>query len=221
MKLVCTAVVASLGLGLVAAHADTLLFGASAPFVAKLYIDDGSGPMEFTTDQGRIRPLASNQGWWSLELANIFNNDSYNVGTDGGITYRNFFTFDLSNWSGQAQSAYLQLDRSDTVGDLPATFRLFDVSTDAATLNQPLGIRPDIYDDLGTGVQFGEALVTDPLLPDPLIVNLNSAALSAIDGAAGGYFSLGGTAQAIPEPGTLLLLGAGLIAIGVARTRVR
>ena len=86
------------------------------------------------------------------------------------------------------------------------TYGLFDVHTDAVTLNYNEGTNPTIFADLGSGVSYGTFLVErpPPWIPTPTIANsstdsnvltfqLNADAIANINATAGGFFSIGGT----------------------------
>jgi hypothetical protein len=57
------------------------------------------------------------------------------------------------------------------------------------------------------------------LLPDPLLIPLNGNAIDAINAAQGGYFSIGGTLNPVPEPRSALLLASALMTALAVRWR--
>ena len=196
----------------------------------------------FTTSDSPFDPGVKNQGWWypSLSPANNDSNDNYLLG--GGYPgTRAFFTFDLSGLNLPALSATLRLTRysSEDSNERVETIGLFDVTTDAAIVNDNTGTSDAIYDDLGSGVSYGTFDVPGDGDPnDVLEFPLNQAALSDIDAAAGGYFTIGAALlsddnfdslflfsggpggvqelviEVVPEPTTEALLAIGLVLLG-------
>lgn len=107
---------------------------------------------------------------------------------------RNYFSFDLGDLSGSVLDAALYLDtRGNSVDyispDATETYALFDVA-DGSLLGG--GMAPAGFADLGSGVSYGSAMVTNAVIGTTLEIELNSAALAAIHTAAGGTFSIGG-----------------------------
>jgi len=134
------------------ANADTYLFGGS----------EGNIPGATLTINGTPFSAVS-QGWWATSEPNVPENTNYFVGDD--IEYpdwlNNFFTFDLSEFNGGATSAALSIDTSTTdAQNLPVTYSLFDVSTDAATLDAVGGASATIFNDLGSGNSYGQVFVS-------------------------------------------------------------
>ena len=74
------------------------------------------------------------------------------------------------------------------------TLGLFDVGTDAATLNNNAGASAAIFADLGTGTSHGTFVVPAYVgFFSTQLFSLNAAALAGITSAAGGWFSIGGS----------------------------
>jgi hypothetical protein len=200
----------------------------------------GAGNVEgeiliFDTSDSQFDVGVDNQGWWSDTLSNYDENDNYAIGIDpSGDLSRNFFTFDLSLLTLPVTSARLELTRFNYLSSAESeTFGLSDVSTDAVTLNNNVGTSASIYNDLGSGVSYGEfEILSDGLTTDVLSFNLNAAAIGDINAAKGGWFSIGGALlspsspagifgssqdggvqrlvlDVVPEPTTFALLGLG------------
>src|SRR5262245_27284209 len=117
------------------AAADTYLFGNTEGYVASLVTNVGT----FTTAQSQFDPGVTNSGWWSGTLMNDDENDNYGAtGPFAGIFVNDFFTFFLPSELGPITSASLSAPRGlglGTTAGIPLIFSLFDVTTDAATLN--------------------------------------------------------------------------------------
>jgi hypothetical protein len=158
----------------------------------------------FRTSDSPFDPGVNNQGWWSETVSAYDGSDNYVTGfTSTAANYfevRNFFTFDLRalDLTGRTiVSAVLQLDRGVGWEDPTETLTLFDVSTDAATLNDNTGINAAIFDDLGTGTEYGTYVVRAGA-SGRVAFRLDQAAIADITAAAGGFFSIGGTLQSPP-----------------------
>ncbi len=168
----------------------------------------------------------------------------YNQNYSASDDRRNFFVFALNAFGGGAQSVTLTLNTG--VGCSGGTFTLHgDVTTDPYRLNFSHGVGEEgqqIYQDLGDGVIFGSWTIpgADNL---EVVLELNSLGVAAINNAAGGWITFGGTFSghsafgqtmlygrndvrqlttysAIPEPGILSLLLAGAPCVaGACRNR--
>lgn len=153
----------------------------------------------FSTSDGQFIAGADNQGWWSATLRGLDTRGNYATGRDLLVgEARSFFTFDLStlDLTGRTiTSAALQVQSGLASGDPIETVHFFDVSTDAATLNDNSTASAAIFEDLGTGTSYGSA---DLPAGSPggtesglLWLPLNAAAIADIASASGGYFSVG------------------------------
>lgn len=111
----------------------------------------------------------------------------------GTQTYRNFFAFDLANVLDEVYGAYLEV-WNPTGGffspvDGAETYTLFDVETAVGDLG---GQSTDIYNDLGSGVEFGSYAADASDNGTLLQILLNADAVAAINAARGDAFAVGG-----------------------------
>jgi hypothetical protein len=230
------AIAVVLGAGARTASAEPYILGFTGSDSVVLSINGGA--FLFSTSSSQIDAGIDNQGWWSDTAGNNDANDNYIVGSVDGLgSTHNFFTFDLSNLDVLVTDAELRLPRgtcsandtsadTDCVGGAPfgsVVYSLWDVTTGYLTLNSNDGTSAGIYSDLGSGILYGTEGVSDDGSPDPLVVTLNAAAITAINRNAGEFFSIGGALPdaVVPEPASLalLLLGGGAAAFRARRHR--
>ncbi len=195
---------------------------------------------------------ASDRGWYDDTGFHSPGNLNYIVGDQpesSGLTFRDFFVFDVTAVAGSISSAKLRLFNpasgpgfgSDTGTE---TYKVFDVSTPLASLLAGTG-GLGAYGDLGSGTLFGSYLASAADNGAFVEVVLNAAAIAALN-AATGLFAFGGAidplngvddaeylfgftasnlahtqlvVETVPEPATVLLLGAGLACLTVIRRR--
>jgi hypothetical protein len=209
---------------------------------------------------------ATDGGWYND--AGLHDRGNYGVNYAAGdfnaVETRSFFTFAIPDFLGEVViSATLGLPNPVALsGDPSEVYELFDY-TSALDIHADYTATPDvlgqqIFNDLGTGVQYGQAVVTPPSAT-PVSVVLSAAGRTAIQAAQNGEFVVGGTLTSItigapdellfgntqtwditpgtdddpvlviqtrepqgpviPEPATLALLGAGLLAATRRRRR--
>jgi hypothetical protein len=156
--------------------------------------------LEFNTFETPFNAPDDNQGWWHSILGHS-QNGNYIVGRESQFAiFHNFFTFDLSSLSDPIVAARLEIQRfSSNSLDPTETYELFDVSTDAATLNAFGPANAAIFNDLGTGNSYGAFVLDIGANPaDLLSFPLNNTAVNDINAAAGGFFSVGGVVTSAP-----------------------
>ena len=106
--------------------------------------------------------------------------------------YNSYFIFDLSGITGDKTGVRLRLELELYLsGDLSETFSVYDVSTDAATLEANGTGQTAIFDDLQTGNVYGTFEVTSGDVGTIIEIPLSAEAVSDINNAAGGFFAVG------------------------------
>jgi hypothetical protein len=213
-------------LGLAAVAAAQAPAAQAADF---LFFSTG-GALRMTLVINGVDYAAVDQGWITSQGQHDNANDNYAVSRGGpfAFDYNNWGHFDLANLSGPVTSAELRLNSGGISVATTVTYTLFDTAATYAELDQTRapgnagGIA--LYQDLASGVAYGSRDYTQADNNQVRLVTFNSAGRAAIEAAAGGKFSFGGTLAplavgAVPEPQTwaLLILGFGLTGAAMRR----
>lgn len=125
-----------------------------------------------------------------------------------GDLFRNFLSFKLPRLK-KGESvirATLQVTRfNSAAGDPVETLGFFDVSTPSSILRSPvsLGVNPAIYEDLGSGKNYGLFSVsTTGNSFDLISFRLNRSAVKDINRSRPRLFSVGSSIQSLNDTGT-------------------
>lgn len=216
-----------IGLGLAAgsAWAEPFVFG---------FTPSGTQTLSVTTTTSVFNFDAFDTGWYNTSGFHDPNNLNYLVGSGGanancGLGCNDFFAFRLGNGTitGTILSATLSIGNPAANGytgpPASSTVTLWDVSTVVATLTAGGSGLVGIYNDLGSGVQYGSRSVSAADNNTQVVFSLNNQALNAIATAGGAngasLFAIGGSLNAVPEPSTWALMGTSLLAMLVRRRK--
>lgn len=207
-------------------RADTIKLGATSTGNYNNVGNGGSGPSYIA---GRVTP-------------------------PGDSVFRDFFAFDLTGVNDQISAATLRLSNPSggySSVDPTETFTLFDVTTPINTLlNAGHFLQATVFDDLGTGTSYGSVVMSPADNGNIVTITFNAAGLTALNGARGGQFAVGGsvttlsgrtdnefvfgftgstsnltqqlvlTTVAAPEPGTVLTCSLGVLLAYAGRRRL-
>lgn len=114
---------------------------------------------------------------------------------------RNYHSFDLTDVTGTIETATLRIWVEPASYDSSApseTVELFSVSTTAAVLANPTDLESQsVFADLGSGTSYGDFLVTSANDGSYLEVVLNEDAITDLNTAIGGFWSVGGALTTI------------------------
>lgn len=138
---------------------------------------------------------ASRMGWYTASGVH----ESYNNNTLTGVffeEYRSFFEWTLPSVTGHVTGAHLEMALPYSLGSDQGTQTgaMFDVA--AANLpflsaDNGAGHGTSIFADLGTGTAYGNFVIRESDDLTIFSIDLNAAAVRAIDAANGGTFALG------------------------------
>ena len=173
---------------------------------------------------GSIDVSAVQTGWYFEDGTHDSTNPNYLTGfcdatcADAG-GFHSFFVFDIPD-DLTITSASLSLGNSGVGYNSPNSsepLEMFDVSTPVSTLEASQSDATGIYDDLGGGTMYGTTAVGAASDGNQVVVNLDAAAISALNSAEGSDFALGGTlgvnateVSTVPEPSSVFLLATAL-----------
>ncbi|MET0322332.1 MAG: NF038120 family PEP-CTERM protein [Duganella sp.] len=109
------------------------------------------------------------------------------TGSEHGHRFNSWAAFFIP--AGTYTSATISMTPGSFGDGGPAILGLFDVSTPFSKLYKDFNPGVGVYDDLGTGRQYGQGTFYD----QPLSITLNGRALADINAASGAYFLVGFT----------------------------
>jgi hypothetical protein len=126
--------------------------------------------------------------------------DSYLTGQVSTIEFRSFTVFDTSAVSSPITAAKLRLflpQGSFFSFSSTETLKIFDVSTSISSLTAAQFSATSIFNDLGSGTQFGSATLRESLEGSFIEVALNNAFVNYFNTTAPDVFALGGALSSI------------------------
>ena len=146
---------------------------------------------------GTTAIVSTNVGLWDSTGAHSINGttNTYIAGIDGAKTYRDFAVFSLASVTQPILSATLELFNpveGYSSADQSETLSLFDVSTAITTLRSSGSGQTAIYNDLGSGVSYGQQTILSGVTGYMQYFALNAAALADINSKLGSQFAIGG-----------------------------
>ena len=166
-------------------------------------IDGTATVLGHVIGQSELVLNATGSGWYDGFGYHDPSNLNYFTGlVPGYAELRDFFTFDLGSLNDLAilSGRFQAYNPSATTGagdgfysdDSTETYTLFDVNTPVAQLLAGGSGLTGIFDDLGTGTEYGSRIVSAADNGTLVSVDLNDAALADLNAARGNAFALGG-----------------------------
>lgn len=138
---------------------------------------------------------AVGQGWWDNSGFQYSGNQNYFTGRDSySIDHNSYYVFDLSTLSLPVTGAHLQLYNPDYYSSDPTeNLGIFDVSTPISVLETGGSGQTDIFNDLGSGANYGNQSVSLADDGQYVDITLNDLAIAAINANYGGQIAFGGS----------------------------
>lgn len=154
------------------------------------------------SDSQLVEIDAWDQGWYDSEGRHNPLITNYGVGEDDeGVVVHNWFVFDLPA-EGTITAATLSAYLPDDGYMSPHPYEiwaLYDVTTDIGVLVAGGAGLVDVFEDLGSGTNYGEVTVTSDTNQSWVDVPLNSDAIVALNAALGGPVAIGGALTSLDE----------------------
>jgi hypothetical protein len=146
---------------------------------------------------------ATNSGWWNHSGFHSASNTNYLAGLEFGVTYRDFFVFDLASVTLPIAAAEIRIYNPVFASPDPTeTYALFDVSTPLSALQATGSGQTGIFADLGTGVSFGTRAFSVADNGQTVSIALNAAAVASLNAGIGGAIALGGAVTTLAGSST-------------------
>ena len=164
---------------------------------------------------------AQDTGWWSNYAGNDSENKNYYASTGSSEGFNDFFAFDTSGLDSSAVTS-LSLEVESYVISGDATYQVWDVSTAESDLENNNGTSSAIYDDLGSGKNYGSYDLSTNVSYTLLTFDLNANAIADFSAdESNGFFATGGTygAAVSSTPGPESAVVMGIAALGVLRRK--
>lgn len=160
-----------------------------------------------SAEAATVTLYANDMGWYDAGGTHTASNTNYLAGEGGfpGLTvFRNFFVFYSFEISGTVNSATLRVF-NPTNGVLTPdpfeTYTLYDVTTSEFTLRGGGSGLTAVYDDLGSGVEYGSVNISEADENSVISIPLNAAAVARIQQGLGWIFMVGGAVTTLGSAG--------------------
>jgi hypothetical protein len=194
--------------GAAPAHAlvDNYLFGFTG----------GVGTQELILNGGEYVLQATQTGWVNSNGTNNHGAGNYIVGNDAGVTYEDYFTFNLAHVTGTITSATFSIwnpNNGFTGG--PGILSLHGIKGESDSAITTAGI--GLYDSIAASPIAGSAYVDSTSNGTNILVNANAYALKRLNLDEGQFINGGGTfTSAVPLPAGLPMFALALLGMFAA-----